>query len=218
MLFSTCADFHRRIVPYSHTPNQDNHVLPAQTDQTFYACSAEKAEHNPLLNMSSLASNLGLKPGSEPQDLTAWYIIINFLWAYAFSSARGLKLLYGMDNQVSPRTDLDKRGPRAVLEGKITQAQLDMLKRNEAAHANSVEHFPLFATALILAKLAGLPNADINVTGFAYTIVRLAYWGNYVFSTTMGWAAPRALLWWGSNIVCFRLIWRAGNLFNGIVE
>lgn len=165
--------------------------------------------------MSSIATNHGLTPGSEPEDLTAWYLIINALWAYAFSSARGLKMLYKIDNQVSPRGDLDKYGPRAVSEGKITQAQLDRLKRNEAAHANSMDHFPVFATALVLAKVAGLPTVDVNFAALAYTGLRFAFWGNYVFSATFGWAALRPLLWWGSNIVCLRLIWRAGKVFNG---
>ncbi|KID59221.1 uncharacterized protein G6M90_00g066720 [Metarhizium brunneum] len=166
--------------------------------------------------MSSLASILGFGSSSEPRDMVATYLIVNALWSHTLSSTRALKMLYKMDNHVSPRTDLDKFGPRAVLEGKITQAQLDMLKRNEAAHANSMEHFPIFATALILAKLAGLPAADINSAGFAYTVLRVAFVGNYVLSITMGWAALRPVFWWASNIVCFRLIWRAGKMFNGV--
>ncbi|KAK2590079.1 hypothetical protein QQS21_012240 [Conoideocrella luteorostrata] len=168
--------------------------------------------------MSSLASILGFKSGSETRDMIAEYIIINALWAYNLSSARALKVFYKLDNNVSPRADLEKFGPRAVLEGKVTQAQLDMLKRNEAAHANSMEHFPVFATALVLAKVARLPAADINFAAFAYTVLRIAYFGNYVFSTTFSWAALRPFLWMGSNIVCLRLIWHAGKVYNSAVQ
>lgn len=165
--------------------------------------------------MSSFVANFSLVPGSQPHDLTATFLIANFVWSHALSSSRALKMLYRMDNHVNPRADLDKFGQRAVLEGKITQAQLDMLKRNESAHANSMDHFPLFATALVLAKFANLPVVDINSAALLYTAVRLAFWGNYVLSTTMLGAALRPLLWWGSNIICFRLIWSAGKVFNG---
>jgi uncharacterized MAPEG superfamily protein len=167
--------------------------------------------------MFSLASIFGFDAAANPPDMLAGYIIFNALWAYTLSSSRAVKVFYKMDNHVSPRADLDKYGPRAVLDGKITQAQLDMLKRNEAAHHNSMEHFPLFAVSLVLAKMAGLPTADVNFAGFAYSLLRLAFFGNYVFSTTMGWAALRPLFWWGSNIVCFRLIWRAGKAFNNVI-
>lgn len=158
---------------------------------------------------------LGSQPGYKTRDLTAWYLVINVVWVYSISSSRALKMLYGIDNHVNPRSDLDKTGPRAVLESKITQAQLDMMKRNEAAHANSMDNFVVFATALTLAKVAGLPASDINWASLVYTLLRLAYWGNYVFSTTLSWAALRPLFWWGGNIVCLRLIWQAGKVFNG---
>lgn len=146
-------------------------------------------------------------------DHTAAYLIINILWSHTLSSARGLKFLYRLDNHVSPREDTAKFGPRAVADGKITQAQLDRLKRNEAAHANSMEHYAVFATAMILAKIAGLPASQINFTGFAYTTLRLLFFTNYVLSSTVAGASLRPLFWWGSNIVCLRLIWLAGKTF-----
>lgn len=36
-----------------------------------------------------------------------------------------------------------------ISKGRLTQARLDQLKRAEACHANSVEHFPVFAAAMI---------------------------------------------------------------------
>lgn len=166
--------------------------------------------------MPSLAALLGLSAtaAGDPKFMVAEYLIANIVFAHAISSARALKAFYRIDNHISPRTDLDKLGARAVLEGRLTQRQLDMLKRNEAAHANSMDHLPIFAAALTLAMVAGLPAAEINCAGLAYTLARVAYVGNYVLSSTMLGASLRPLLWWAGNIICFRLIWKAGKAFN----
>lgn len=82
-------------------------------------------------------------------------MIFHFLWAYAGISSRyvthcfvqnyteedkltcvllqssGIKNYYGIDHQVSPREDLVKYGAKAVADGKITQAQLNQMKRVE---------------------------------------------------------------------------------------
>lgn len=163
--------------------------------------------------MPSLSSLAGY--GNPSENHLAWYLIANALWSHTLSSSRALKFILKLDNHVSPRADLDKVGSRAVLEGKITQAQLDMVKRNDAAHANSMEHFPIFATAMVLAQVAGLPAQDVNFVGFVYTVLRLAFWANYVMSRTVGGAALRPVFWWGSNLVCLRLIWRAGVSLSG---
>lgn len=166
--------------------------------------------------MSSLATIFGYNASADPRNMMAEYLIINALWSHTLSSTRALKVLYGIDNHVSPREDFEKYGPRAVKDGKISQERLNMLKRNESAHLNSMEHFPIFAASLILAKMAGVPAADINFAGFAYTIARLGFFANYVLSTSLTWAALRPMFWWASNIVCFRLIWRAGKALNGM--
>ena len=59
-----------------------------------------------------------------------------------------MKQKLGIDHNVSPREDLNKYGEKAVQSGKITAAQLRMLRRMESAHANAVEHFPFFVTQL----------------------------------------------------------------------
>jgi uncharacterized MAPEG superfamily protein len=38
-----------------------------------------------------------------------------------------------------------------VQKGKITRTQLERLKRMEAAHANAMEHFPMFVGAVVRA-------------------------------------------------------------------
>ncbi|KAM3524517.1 hypothetical protein MY4038_007724 [Beauveria bassiana] len=169
--------------------------------------------------MPSLSSLFGLSAtagGGDPQFMIAEYLIANILISHTLSSTRGLKWLWRIDNHVSPRTDLEKSGPRAVLEGRLQQSQLDMLRRNESAHANSMEHFPVFATALILAKMAGVSAADINYAGLTYTLARLAFVGNYILSSTLIGAALRPVFWWTAHVACLKLIWRAGKIFNGL--
>lgn len=165
--------------------------------------------------MPSLSALFGLSAATgEPKLMLAEYLIANILVSHTLSSTRGLKWLWRIDNHVSPRTDLERSGPRAVLEGRLKQEQLDMLRRNESAHANSMEHFPVFATALILAKIAGLPAADINFVGFWYTVSRVGFVSNYVLSSTLLGASLRPVLWWTAHVLCLKLIWRAASTFN----
>lgn len=71
----------------------------------------------------------------------------NWAFAYALMSTRGSKIRLGLDHNVAPREDLSKYGEAAVKAGKISQRTLNKLKRQEAAHANAVEGYPLFVAA-----------------------------------------------------------------------
>lgn len=77
-------------------------------------------------------------------------LIGNWAFAYALTSTRLAKNYYGIDNNVAPREDLSKYGEAAVKAGKISQRTLNRLKRQEAAHANAVEGYPLFVAASTL--------------------------------------------------------------------
>lgn len=125
-----------------------------------------------------------------------------------------------------------KYGAQAINEGKITQAQLDQIKRVEGASANSLEHFPLFASAMIWAHVAGLvkpkwktaagrltwlnrvPATVINGSGLAYTIACLCYSFVYIFVDAPTLSQLRGICWWISNMVCLRLFWLGGNAIN----
>ncbi|KAF2720794.1 hypothetical protein K431DRAFT_346895 [Polychaeton citri CBS 116435] len=162
---------------------------------------------------SSIAATLGLAAASPSYG--AHYLIFHFLFAYAVLSSRIMKGRLRIDHQVSPREDVAKYGQAAVAKGRITQRQLDMVKRLESCHANSMEHFSLFAAAIVFAHVAGVPNEVVNSTGLAYTVVRAAYAANYVLAETYKWARLRGLLWWASNFICLRLMWKAGKAYNG---
>lgn len=88
-----------------------------------------------------------------------------------------------------------------------------MLKRNEWAHANSVESFPLLFCALGFASMAGVPPQDINRAGLVYTVARVCYDNAYILIEDGWWAVSRGVLWWVGNASCLWLLWEAGKLF-----
>jgi uncharacterized MAPEG superfamily protein len=166
--------------------------------------------------MSSLSTSIGLRAinGIQPPSYAGGYLIFHFIWAYGITSTRTLKQILGIDHNVSPREDLSKFGPEAVRSGKITQKQLDMLKRNEGAHANSYEHYPVFASAMIWAHVAGLDTVDINASALIYTVARLCYVAIYVLVDKPLLSQLRGLCWWTGNVVCIRLFWKGMQAVN----
>jgi len=157
---------------------------------------------------------VGLKAGSETANLAPYHTMFNFLFAYVFLSSRGLKHYLKIDHNVSPREDVSKYGERAVAEGKITKRQLNLAKRNEAAHANSMEHFPVFAASAIFATVAGVSNPHINGVCTIYTTARIVYAVSYLVIEKVEYSYIRSLAWWASNIACLNLFWAAGKALN----
>ncbi|KAJ5403538.1 hypothetical protein N7509_003409 [Penicillium cosmopolitanum] len=139
------------------------------------------------------------------------FVGFHFIYAYGILSSRTLKQWYGVDHQASPREDLAKYGEAAVRDGKLTRKQLDMLKRNDAAHANSVENFTLLVASILFASHAGVPARTINVAGLSYTLARLCYGAVYILIDHPTWSQLRGLVWWWGNASCLYLLWRAGK-------
>lgn len=118
--------------------------------------------------MVSLGVALGLRAAPLTviiPNYAPFFLGLHFFFAYGLLSSRTLKQWYGIDHNVSPRYDLAKYGDAAVASDKITQKQLDMLKRNESAHANAVENYAFFAGAVCLATAAGVDRTLINRAG-----------------------------------------------------
>jgi uncharacterized MAPEG superfamily protein len=165
----------------------------------------------------SLLTHLGLTTpplGTTIPHYGPYALIFNFIFAYGLLSSRTLKQYYGIDHNSSPREDLTKYGDAAVSSGKITRAQLEMLKRNESAHANAVENYALLVAAVAVAGFAGVENVAVNRAVVGYTLVRIAYAAVYVLVPT-GYerlSQLRGVCWWTANVCCFGLLWRAGQL------
>ncbi|KAI1148314.1 hypothetical protein F4825DRAFT_434483 [Nemania diffusa] len=167
--------------------------------------------------MASLVTALGLRTAGTRVLVSNWapgLLSWQFFFAYGLLSSRTLKQWYGIDHNSSPREDLAKYGDAAVRSGKITQKQLAMLRRNESAHANSVENYTLFVAAMGFATFAGVERHLINRAGLIYTTARFAYGLVYIFIDHDVWSQIRGITWWTGNLSCLWLLYRAGAKLN----
>ncbi|KAL1847015.1 hypothetical protein Plec18167_003020 [Paecilomyces lecythidis] len=164
-----------------------------------------------------LLTSLGLSAATATTTIPNYgpaALIFHFLFAYGILSSRTLKQMYGLDNNVSPREDLAKHGDAAVREGKISQKTLDMLKRNESAHANSVENYTLLVAGVSLATFAGVDRVVVNRAVAMYTIARIAYAIVYITIDRPRLSQLRGICWWTGNLSCLTLLWKAGKLLS----
>jgi uncharacterized MAPEG superfamily protein len=162
--------------------------------------------------MSSLLSTLGLR--APTANYGPAILGFNFFFAYGLLSSRTLKQFYGLDHNESPREDLAKYGDIAVRDGKITAAQLRMLRRNEAAHANAVENFTLLVASVLFASHAGVEAATINRAALSYTAARFCHAAVYILIEHRQWSQLRGLSWWWGNLSCFFMLWKAGKMLS----
>lgn len=138
----------------------------------------------------------------------------NFLWSFGIIQPRFLKIYYNIDRNVMPGDDIAELGPEAVKSGKLTQSQLDLVKRNNAAHENSVTHFPAFVGAILWGSFAGLSPVELNASALAYTLVRLGYTAAYLGIQMEKLSSLRTVFWWTGNIICIRLWWIGTKALN----
>lgn len=162
-----------------------------------------------LQTMASLANMLGLhsawSSNSTPNYAPA-FLGFHFVWVYCALASRTMKQIYGLDHNVSPRRDLAKYGDAAVKSGKITQRQLDMMHRCEAAQANATENFILFASAIGFATFSGVDRDAINRAGMIYTIGRVAHSVAYIAFDTPALSLVRSVAWWIGNVSCLWML------------
>jgi uncharacterized MAPEG superfamily protein len=170
--------------------------------------------------MSSLGVALGLQSATHNNVSIPNYapalLGFHFIFAYGLLSSRTLKQWYGLDHNESPRYDLAKYGDAAVAAGRITQRQLDMLRRNEAAHANAVENYALLVGAVGMATFAGVDRTLINRAGLTYTVARVAYGVVYILIDHPRWSQVRGVTWWIGNASCLYLLYKAAGKLNGL--
>ncbi|KAJ0414855.1 hypothetical protein BJY00DRAFT_294445 [Aspergillus carlsbadensis] len=165
----------------------------------------------------TLLTSLGLTAapvGTQIPHYGPYALMWNFFFAYGLLSSRTLKQYYGIDHNSSPREDLTKYGEAAVSSGKITRAQLQMLKRNESAHANAVENYALLVGAVSVAGFAGVEHVTVNRAVVGYTLARTVYALVYVLVPT-GYerlSQLRGLCWWAGNLCCLGLLWSAARV------
>lgn len=143
-----------------------------------------------------------------------YFLLGNFFLSYVLTTTRFSKTFLGVDNNISPRYDLNVHADKYIKDGKMTQKQLDALRRMQSAHENSMEHFPVFAAAVLSAIVGGVDAQTLNFWGLGYTVVRAAYCYVYRCNETRELAGVRSVLWWCGNVACMRLLWLAGKSLN----
>jgi uncharacterized MAPEG superfamily protein len=80
-----------------------------------------------------------------------------------------------------------------------------MPRRAYAAHHNSYEAFPLFAAAVLLAEMKGMPRGTIDQLALLFIGARLAY----ILCYLMDWATLRSVAWFvgfASAIAIFTML------------
>jgi len=95
-----------------------------------------------------------------------------------FVSPRVSLIAAGLGHNVYPREDISKAS------ASLPPEKVARLKRQEAAHQNALENFPLFAAAMIIGNDAGLDSGTLNFMGFGYLVTRALYTWFYVNITT----------------------------------
>lgn len=77
----------------------------------------------------------------------------------------------------------DPRGWAARQEG--------FRRRAIAAHLNGFEAFPLFAAAVIVAKVEGMPQDPVDTLAVAWVVLRVLYAATYYAD----WSTARSIVW-----------------------
>ena len=67
-------------------------------------------------------------------------------------------------------------------------------RRADFAHRNHFEAFPLFAAGVLIATIAGVSPARVDLLAGAYIVLRFIYTGVYI----AGWATVRSIVWFGA--------------------
>jgi uncharacterized MAPEG superfamily protein len=135
--------------------------------------------------------------------IPAYYILSVLPHSYALHVATQGKLST-WDNRNPRSSDM-----RAKLRERLGPETYARYERLESCHANGMENMPLFATAVVLGNLGGLPRAFMSRFVASFLAVRVAYTLVYAQHTTQGPTVVRSTLWIAGVALCFRTIFKA---------
>jgi uncharacterized MAPEG superfamily protein len=107
---------------------------------------------------------------------------------------------------------------KSKIQSTLTPEEFAKYERAEAAQANALENLPLFASAIIVANLAGLKRAGLGgVEGFVgmWFLVRAAHSASYILTTERKTSFIRSGLWVTGVVLCARVFTKAARVLNG---
>lgn len=112
----------------------------------------------------------------------------------------------------------DNRNPRAAglktdVQKRLGPARFQKYERAESAHYNTLESFPLFAVAVILANLAKLPTQELNQFVYGIFALRIAYIIVYISTSSQLPTYLRTSIWYVQVAWKFKIMWLAAAHF-----
>lgn len=145
---------------------------PPTTPQTSNTPTPRHTTHHPVLYLLSITT---MTPASM------WLLSIPAGFALCFS-ARVLSLVL----QINSGVPLKNEFPRAQLHGKeVATKDIDgYVRRSFAAHQNSWEAIILWVSAVLMAKVMGVDEEDMNRSAYAFLLARAVYIPAYTFIRT----------------------------------
>ncbi|EON61253.1 hypothetical protein W97_00466 [Coniosporium apollinis CBS 100218] len=142
--------------------------------------------------------------------IPAYYILSMVPHAYGLTVASG-----GNPSKFDNRNPRNQGSKYAETLDKQTYARWE---RCEAAHQNSMENMPLFASAVILGNMAGLKREGLDgMNGFAgaFLAIRALYAFVYINNNTQGTSYIRSALWGTGMAMCVRVMVKAAKAMSG---
>ncbi|PWN19781.1 hypothetical protein BCV69DRAFT_283884 [Microstroma glucosiphilum] len=98
----------------------------------------------------------------------------------------------------------------ASMQKKQNKTETDLrFLRAEAAHLNGFETLALYAVAISIGNVAGLPTSQLNSLSLFYILSRIIFILSYIFLSTPTLWWIRSLSYFGGIAVIFRLFWSA---------
>lgn len=113
----------------------------------------------------------------------------------------------------------DNRNPRSPSLKDNLKARLDAdtyakYERAEAASANAYENIPLYAAAVIVGNIAGLPKERMSRFAAIFLTLRAAHSLVYINTKSQKWTVLRSLLWFSTVLLNFRIFYEAAKKLN----
>jgi uncharacterized MAPEG superfamily protein len=144
--------------------------------------------------------------------IPAYYVMAIMPHAYAISITKNHDPKI-WDNSCPRGSNL-----KSKLQSSLTPEDFSKYERAEAAQTNALENLPLFASAVVVANLAGLKRAGLGgVEGFVgmWFVVRALHSLTYITNTDKKLSYVRSGLWFTGLALCVRVFGKASRVLNG---
>ena len=138
--------------------------------------------------------------------IAAFYVL--GLVPHAYAGSQAVAARNGKMNNHNPRGQANMEEIKKTVPKETWQR----IERSKAAHQNSLENLPLFATAVICGNIARLNPDTLNTACGSFLALRVAYLVAYISTTDNRLSFARTGIWASSVAVCLYVMISAGNV------